>query len=180
MEQLQYPIGRFSPKPNYTSEEIKKLLTAMETSPARYQQLLEGLSETGLARTYREGSWTVQQLVHHVADIHLLNYLRIKKLLTEEENIATLIDMNAWAMQADATGAPVNDSLLMLKGINARLIFLLRKLEPEEFSRKLYHPVRKIHLSLKQLLYMAVWHLEHHMAHIELALGKSPHSFSIT
>lgn len=150
----------------------------METSPARYKTLLAGLSEADLARTYRQGSWTVKQLIHHVADLHLLNYLRIKKLLTEEEPIATVIDMNAWAAQADATSAPVSSSLLMLEGINDRFIFLLKKIDSQVFEKSFYHPVRKIHLSMKQVLYMAVWHLEHHMAHMHIALGREPHSFS--
>jgi hypothetical protein len=178
MEQLQYPIGRFSPKPDYTFNDIAKLLHIMETSPARYKTLLAGLSEADLARTYRQGSWTVKQLIHHVADIHLLNYLRIKKLLTEEEHIATMIDMNAWAVQADATQAPVSGSLMMLEGINDRFIFLLKKIDAGAFEKSFYHPVRKIHLSMKQVLYMAVWHLEHHMAHMQIALGREPHSFS--
>lgn len=179
MENLQYPIGRFGVKPTYTTEDMEQLLAAMATAPTRYKQQVAALADTDLEKTYREGSWTIRQLTHHVADIHLLNFLRVKKLLTEEGYIATTIDMDAWAATKDAISAPVSDSLLILEGINNRFLYLLKRLDEQAFSKTYYHPVRKIHFSLKAALHMAIWHLEHHLGHIQLALGKQPHAFSL-
>jgi hypothetical protein len=179
MDHLQYPIGRFTAKSDYTPEELATLFSSMQTSPARYRHLVESLPEADLSKTYRPGAWTIRQLVHHVSDIHLLNFLRIKKLLTEEDYVATMIDMNAWALTADATDAPVIDSLFMLEGINNRLMFLLASIDPQAYEKRYYHPVRKIHLNMKGALHMATWHLEHHLAHIHLALGVQTHAFSL-
>jgi hypothetical protein len=178
MENLQYPIGRFLLKTVYTPASLEKLLTTMEAAPARYKPLAS-LQEADQNKTYRQGSWTVRQLIHHVADIHLLNFLRIKKLLTEEENVATIINMDAWAATPDSTSAPVADSLLMLEGINNRFLYLLNRLQAPDFERTYYHPVRKLHFTLPAALHMAVWHLEHHQAHIQLALGKEVHAFTL-
>jgi hypothetical protein len=179
MEHLQYPIGRFTAQASYSAQELQTLITTMKTSPDRYNQLLKDLTEQDLSKTYRPGSWTVRQLLHHVADIHMLNFLRIKKALTEENYIATTIEMNAWALTSDALTAPVEDSLLMLEGINKRFVYLLKGMDEEMFHKGYYHPVRQLHFDLKQAVHMAVWHLEHHQAHIEIALGLSPHNFKL-
>lgn len=179
MEHLKYPIGRFVTKPEYTPEEVIKLIAMMETYPEVYRKLLESVSEEDAARTYREGSWTVKQLLHHVADIHLLNYLRLKKALVEPEHTAAVVDMNAWAAAADGMYAPVEDSLLMLEGINRRFVYMLKHAGEQVLNNKFYHPVRQIYLTVKQAVHMTVWHLAHHRAHIELALGLQPGTFQM-
>ncbi|MFD2570960.1 DinB family protein [Spirosoma soli] len=177
LEQLQYPIGRFAPKEDYSIEEVNRMIGLQETAPARYQKLLAGRSDEDLARTYREGSWTVQQLVHHIADIQLLNFLRLKKALTEDDYVITLVQMNDWAKTPDATTAPIDDSLLMFDGITRRFVYLWRTLDEQTQTKTYYHPSRQINLSLKQFLYMATWHVVHHQGHIELALGLQPSAF---
>ncbi len=179
MEHLQYPVGRFAPKNDYSATEITQLISLLETSPESYRQLLANRPAADLTNTYREGSWTVRQLVHHVADIHLLNFLRMKKALTEETYVATIIDMNRWAVTPDSSAAPIEDSLLMLEGINRRLVYLLRSLDEPALQRTFYHPVRQIHLSLKQFIYMATWHVAHHQGHIQLAFGLQPRPFPV-
>ncbi|MGV3587448.1 MAG: DinB family protein [Adhaeribacter sp.] len=179
MEQLLYPIGRFQPQPDYTMAEINFLINFMEQAPTKFAQPLLNLSEADYEKTYRPGSWTIRQLVHHVADIHLLNFLRLKKALTEENYEYTTILMDNWAQTPDATVAPVQDSLAMLTAITPRFVLLMQTLDEQTLSRKFYHPVRKIHLSLKQFFYMATWHIAHHQGHIALALGLEPQPFRL-
>lgn len=177
LEGLQYPIGRFAPKETYSTNELNQLIGLLETAPDQYRRLLVSCSDEDLTKTYHEGSWTIRQLVHHVADIQLLNFLRIKKALTEENYVATLIQMNEWARTPDAAIAPTDDSLLMFDGITRRFVFLLRTLDEQMLTRTFYHPSRQIDLSIKQFIYMATWHVAHHQGHIELALGITPNTF---
>lgn len=179
MEHLQYPLGRFLPKPDYSAEEVAAMIQELEEMPVLYTKLVAGLSEASLAKTYRINGWNIRQLVHHVADNHLLNYLRMKKAMTEQESVAPIIEMNSCSELPDAAQAPLAGSLLMLEGITLRFIYFLQHLVGADWSKTLYHPRRKIHLSLKQALYMALWHGFHHMAHIELALGHQPQPFEI-
>ncbi|HTM67069.1 MAG TPA: DinB family protein [Flavipsychrobacter sp.] len=95
---LQYPIGNFIKKDHYPEEEIQEMITVIAGSPAKYHSLVTTLSETDLLKTYREGGWNIRQLVHHVADIQMLHFLRMKKALTENDYPeVTLINMNGWA-----------------------------------------------------------------------------------
>ncbi len=177
MEHIQYPVGRFQPKPDYTPEEITVLLQFLKKAPHLYEDLVTNLSDTDLSKTYRPGAWTVRQLVHHVADIHLVNFLRLKKALTEENYEITTIRMDDWAALPDSTLASVASSLLIFKGVNERYIALFKTLDEQTLSKTYYHATRQRHLSLKQLLYMATWHVAHHLGHIRIALGQEPEKF---
>jgi hypothetical protein len=168
---VKYPIGPFVRKDQYSREEMESLLAIIEEAPVRFKNLVESLAPEDLSKTYRPGSWNVQQLVHHVADIQLLHFLRMKKALTEPDYTeVTLINMDAWAGTADSRNEPVEDSLIMLEGITRRYVFLIRSLNDEDLKVEYYHPVRKYSINQEQAIAMSAWHLQHHLAHIKLAV----------
>ncbi|CAN5443282.1 bacillithiol transferase BstA [soil metagenome] len=172
MQDRKFPIGPLVLQPTYTPDERRHAIEVLETSPSHYRQLVGHLSPTDLARTYREGSWTIQQLVHHVADIQLLHYFRMKKALTEPDyETATMIDMNAWATTADATTAPIEDSLLLFEGVHRRYVYLAKSLDSSTLAIRYYNPVRQFWVDQAQALAMSAWHVQHHLAHIRLALA---------
>jgi hypothetical protein len=51
-------------------------------SRKKMRSAVEGLNEAQLNTTYREGGWTVRQVVHHVPDSHMNSYIRFKFALT--------------------------------------------------------------------------------------------------
>lgn len=172
LNSLKFPIGPFEKKDNYTPDELRELISINETAPGKYRRIVENLSPEDLLKTYREGSWNIRQLVHHVADIQLLHYLRMKKALTElNYDEVTLIDMDGWAKTADGIVAPVEDSLIMFEGINKRYVFLLKSLDDAALKIKYYHPIRKYMINQTQAIAMSAWHVDHHLAHIKIALG---------
>lgn len=173
-DRLKFPIGPFVRKEKYSQEELDELIQAIEVVAISFRTLTESLSEFELTKTYREGSWNVRQLVHHVADIQMLHFLRMKKALTETgKNETTLILMDEWAKTPDSTSAPVKDSLQMLDGITKRYVYLLRSLTPVQLEIKYFHAVRKYDITQAQAIAMSAWHLRHHHAHIQIALDGS-------
>jgi len=172
MTDRKFPIGPFEKQENYSKEELEAIIQNIEKAPAAYRRLVENLSDEDLAKTYREDSWTIRQIVHHVSDIQYLHYFRMKKALTEPDyQDMTLIDMNAWSATPDALYAPVEDSLLTLEGITKRYIFLARTLTEEQLAISYYHPVRELWFDQKVALAMSEWHLKHHLGHLRWALG---------
>lgn len=171
MTDRQYPIGRFNLKDDYSTEEFTALIDVIRAAPAQYRALVENLSDEDLAKIYREGSWNIRQLVHHVSDIGLLHYYRMKKAITEPGSDMALINMDAWAQTTDSLQMPVGDSVLLFEGITSKYVFLITTLTEEQLSISYYHPVRKLWLTQKQAVAMSAWHVEHHLAHIRLALG---------
>ena len=167
---LKFPIGPFIIKVEYSPDQFSSLIEDIESALISYKALL-GLSEDDLLRTYRPGSWNVRQLIHHVADIQLLHFLRMKKAITEPDyNEVTLVNMDGWANSADGTIAPVQDSILMLEGITNRYVCLIKSLSQDQLRIQYYHPVREFYISQAQAVAMSAWHVKHHLAHINLAL----------
>lgn len=167
----KFPIGSLALQDNYTKEELDELLRVIRTSPSQYNEAVSHLSDQDLSKTYREGSWNVRQLVHHVADIALLHYFRMKKAVTEPEYEITLIDMDAWASTGDSLTLPVSVSLTMFDAIHQRYADFAETLDEAQLAAAYYHPIRKIWISQKQALAMSAWHVQHHLAHIHLAIS---------
>ena len=173
MTDRQFPIGRFILQEDYSKADIEGFLDIINTSASKYRELVQGLGDEDLAKTYREGSWNIRQLIHHVADIAFLHYFRMKKAITEPDYTApTMINMDAWAATPDSLEMPVADSLHILAGTNQRYVYFAAGLDEEKLSKAYFHAVRQIWLSQKAALAMSAWHLQHHLAHIKLALGE--------
>ncbi|MBN8826524.1 MULTISPECIES: DinB family protein [unclassified Spirosoma] len=172
MQDRRYPIGPFNLQSTYSTDELNTILSTIADSPAQYRAIASTLTPNDLTKTYREGSWTVQQLIHHVADIQFLHFFRMKKALTESDyTTVTLIDMDAWVNTPDATTAPIDDSIRMLEGITPRYVRLGETLTDTQQAIQYYHPVRQYWINQAQALAMSAWHLQHHLAHIRLALA---------
>jgi hypothetical protein len=171
---LRYPIGPFTPSENITDEKVQSLIATIAEAPAKYKALVGGLSDADLQKTYRPGSWNIQQLVHHVADMAMLHFFRMKKAVTEDDyKTITLVNIDGWARTPDSVTAPTEDSLAMFAMISRRFVYLAKSLDARQLDITYYHPIRKIDLNQRNALAMSAWHVRHHLEHIRIALGDS-------
>jgi len=161
----RYPIGKFLPLGEMGDADRSSAIAAIAALPSDLRAAVAGITEEQLDTPYREGGWTVRQVVHHVPDSHLNAYMRFKLALTESDPTIRTYDEASWATLADATGAPVEASLLLLDGLHERWVKLLRSLEARDFARTLQHPEVGA-LDLNTLLGIYGWHGRHHVAHI--------------
>jgi len=169
---LKFPIGPFAVKPDISAQELQAYIHTIEAAPAKYRALTNGRTSADLSKTYRPGSWTVHQIINHVADMQLLHLFRMKKALTENDyKDLTLVNIDGWAQTPDGISAPLADSLDMMESITKRFVYLMRSLSDTQLSIAYYHPVRKITLNQRQAISMSAWHVEHHLAHIRIAFG---------
>jgi len=134
-------------------------------APAKLRAAVHGLNAAQLDTPYREGGWTVRQLVHHVPDSHLNAYVRLKLALTEEKPTIKPYDEAAWANLADSKNVPIEVSLALLESVHTRFDSVWRSLRPEQFARLLVHPENG-ERTLDWLLFLYEWHGQHHTAHI--------------
>jgi len=165
MADARYPIGRFTPDPNPTPDTRNHHIEQISGLPARMRRAVAGLDEKQLATPYRDGGWTVRQVVHHVPDSHLNAYIRFKWAMTEEAPTIKAYDETAWAALKDSELTPVDVSLTLLESLHARWTVLLRSLKQEDFQRRFVHPDSGPH-DLDWLLGLYSWHGTHHVAHI--------------
>lgn len=171
IEQIQYPIGKWVAKNHYSSEEIQQNIAELLAYSLKYKELTQHLSEEDLAKTYREDSWTVRQIVHHVADTHLWHFIRIKQALTEENPHGVFGNVNALSALPDSSKAPIEDSLQMIESTHKRYAYVCLNISESDYNRTYYHPFRQIDVTLPQAIDMTVWHTKHHLRHMEIALG---------
>ncbi|MDV7767751.1 YfiT family bacillithiol transferase [Peribacillus sp. CSMR9] len=167
---VRYPIGKLQVPEKVTLENFQEWLKEIETYTIRLRETVDSLSDEELSRTYREGSWTVRQLVHHIADSQLNMYQRLKLALTDENPTVPAFDEEKWAIQPD-TKLPVESSIKMLEGINERIVSLGYSLTEEQLDRAFTHQINGI-ITVATKVAKLAWHEEHHLAHIKIALSK--------
>jgi DinB superfamily len=165
MSDPRYPIGRFVPDTQPSPELRNRHIGQIEGLPARMRQAVNGLNSDQLNTPYREGGWTVRQLVHHVPDSHMNAYIRCKLTLTEDVPTIKPYDEAAWAKLADTSLTPVEVSLALLDCIHTRWVALLRSLDEPSFQRQFKHPELGV-MKLNDLVALYDWHGNHHLAHV--------------
>ncbi len=164
MSDPRYPVGKFSFTPFTQESERQAAIAELRDLPKKVRAALISLGEDKFDTPYREGGWTVRQLVHHIADSHINLFIRLRLGLTEEKPTIKPYDENAWAQLPDSA-LPVEPSLAILDNIHHRITVLLELTPAEAFAREINHPVNGV-MSLDQLLQLYTWHGRHHTAHI--------------
>ena len=162
---LRYPIGKLQWEDNMSEVRRNEMIEQIAETPAKMRAAVAGLSEKQLDTPYREGGWTVRQVVHHLADSHLNAYVRFKLAMTEDAPTIKTYEQQLWAETPDAKSAPAEPSLSMLDGLHQRWVLLLRSMRAADFSRQFTHPEHG-KMTLERLLGLYAWHGRHHTAHI--------------
>lgn len=164
-QDLRYPIGTYEPKP-FSKELKEEWLADIQFLPQAIEHAISNLDEAQLQTPYREGGWTVHQLVHHVADSHMNAYCRFKLGYTEEKATIRPYEEKLWAETSDVKNLPINVSITLLHAVHTRWVEFLKSFTDEDFNRTVYHPEYKKEFTLWHLLGMYAWHSRHHTAHI--------------
>jgi uncharacterized damage-inducible protein DinB len=161
----RYPIGKYSTQP-FTEELKNEWLRDIKFLPNDLEMAVQDLDEAQFDTPYREGGWTVKQLIHHIADSHMNAYIRFKLALTEDNPSIKPYEEKDWANLKDVFTVPTNVSLTLLHALHRRWHAAIVELTDEQWKRPVFHPQQKREMSLWYLLGMYAWHGKHHVAHI--------------
>lgn len=161
----RYPIGKPVLEPHLPDEVRRELIATIAATPAKLRAAVQGLTPQQLDTPYREGGWTIRQVVHHLPDSHMNAFIRTKLALTESNPTIKPYDEDAWSKLGDVPETPVEVSLQLLDNLHKRWDILLRSIPAADFSRTFLHPERGA-LTLDQNLCIYAWHGQHHVAHI--------------
>lgn len=169
-EDLRYPIGKFSPQENYTTQNLTEFIQRIADLPQKLEAATRNLNTSQLDTPYREGGWTVRQVIHHVADSHMNAYIRVKWTLTEDSPLIKAYFEKAWA-ETPETKADPSLSLNLIKSLHEKWVMLLSGLGSQELKKAFTHPDTKKLITLETLMGLYAWHGDHHLGHI-IALRK--------
>lgn len=165
MTDPRYPIGKFEWPPAIAEADRKQYIATLAALPTALRKAVSGLTDNQLNTPYREGGWSVRELIHHIADSHMNSYVRFKLGLTEHEPTIKPYDEAAWAQLRDSALIPADTSLCLIECLHLRWVCLLDGLRNSDWQRKVIHPELGA-VPLDSLLALYDWHSRHHTAHI--------------
>jgi hypothetical protein len=165
LEKLRFPIGHFEKPALFTKEIVLGYIATITAFPEKLKVAVSDLDEKQLDTPYRDGGWTIRQVVHHCADSHMNSLIRFKLALTEETPTIKPYFENLWANLADSQMA-IEPSLQILEGLHQRWGFLLNSLSEQELEKSFIHPEHGKLFQLKEVIGAYAWHCDHHFAHI--------------
>ena len=161
----RYPVGKFAMPTGITPAMRQAAIEDIASAPANVRAAVAGLTDLQLETPYREGGWSVRQLVHHVADSHMNAYVRFKLALAETTPTIKPYEEKDWAEFVDAKTLPVAVSLNLLDALHERWVVFLSELKQEDFARTFVHPEHGAQ-SVEWMLFLYAWHGRHHVAHV--------------
>jgi hypothetical protein len=165
LDAIRFPVGRYKATPGVDMATRRTWFDDIERAPDKVAHVVHGLSSDQLLTPYRDGGWTVAQVVHHLADSHMNAYIRTRFVLAEPNFTVKPYDENRWSQFVDAESSDIAPSLGILRGLHVRWVTLLRSLHADDFARQLHHPERGP-MTLDSLTQLYAWHGRHHAAHI--------------
>jgi hypothetical protein len=166
MEDLRYPIGPYQKPFPITAGQLEEWIRTIADFPARIRSAVSGLSDQQLDTPYRPDGWTIRQVVNHCADSHMNAIIRLKLALTEENPTILPYFEALWAELPDTKELDPAHSLLLLEGLHARWVVVLRSLRPDQLKRTYVHPEYGKTFFLEEVIAQYAWHCNHHLAHI--------------
>jgi uncharacterized damage-inducible protein DinB len=161
----RYPVGKYQPQP-YSEALKEEWLADIKFFPNLLENALLNLDEAQLHTPYRDGGWTVHQLVHHIADSHMHAYMRFKFGMLEDAPHIKPYEEADWAKTADVQNLPVNISVTLLFALHVRWHEFLNHFTDADWQKTIYHPQHQKSMTLWFLLGLYAWHGKHHAAHI--------------
>ena len=168
-ETLRYPVGKFKPQAEYSIEDIKRNIHIIQNFPDQLDGALKNCTRIQLDTPYREGGWTIRQVVHHLADSHMNAYIRIKWALTEETPTIKAYDEKRWAGTPENKSDPLL-SITLLKALHAKWVELLNNLSASDFKKKFIHPDSGKEVPMDRQIAIYAWHGQHHLGHVKLVV----------
>ena len=161
----RYPIGPFTFDPDITAGKRTQSIAAIRDTPAALRAAVKGLTAEQIETPYRDGGWTIRQVVHHVPESHMNAFVRFKLALTEDNPTIKPYEEDRWVKLGDIPRTPIATSLDLLDLLHQRWVALLEVMKDGDFTRPLVHPdIGPI--TLDRLLQTYAWHGPHHVAHV--------------
>jgi uncharacterized damage-inducible protein DinB len=162
----RYPVGRFAAPAAWDPALLPVWRSDIAQTPVRLRAAVHGLTDAQLDTPYRDGGWTVRQVIHHMFDSHANAYCRLKLAITEDNPTIKPYDEALWAELPDARRLPVASSLALLDGLHLRWVAAVDAMTPADLQRTYFHPEQNTSTPLWRMMALYAWHGRHHAAHI--------------
>jgi hypothetical protein len=136
----QYPIGKLSFSEDHSQEDQEQWIDDIALLPERIRTEINGCSDDILLTPYREGGWTLRQVIEHLVDSHMNTIIRIKTALTEEDPTIRPYNEVAWADMGFQFSVPLELTLELLENIHELMVRIYQSLDDKQWERTFVNP----------------------------------------
>ena len=143
----------------------------LERTKARTLQYF-ALPDEELEKTYGPGKWSVRYLLNHLADSETVLFYRIRRVISEPNQVIWFYDQDAWAQKLDYSTVPLDLARELYAASRDGVIHYARKHYERSGDISFVHSVTGLR-TLKDEFDKVASHNEHHVGQIEQALRGS-------
>jgi hypothetical protein len=147
--------------------EREELLERYRDGYAAVERALEGVTDDELDRPGPDGGWSARQVAHHLADSEARAFVRLRRLIAEDEPVILGYDEPEYARRLHYD-RPIGSSLGVLRTVREASLELLEALTPDEWERSGTHSESGAY-SVDQWLRIYAGHSHDHAAQIRNA-----------
>ena len=146
-----------------------QLLDRFRIGVAEIEAALDAITDDELDRPAPDGGWTARQVVHHLADSEARAFIRLRRLIAEDEPQIIGYDEPEYARRLHYD-RPIGASLGVVRAVRAASLELLESLTPSEWERRGTHSEAGAY-SVDDWLRIYAGHPHEHASQIRAARG---------
>jgi hypothetical protein len=147
--------------------ERQKLMLQYRQGHVAVVSSLAGITEAELDERPSADAWTAREIVHHLADSETNSYVRLRKLIAEDDPTLMAYDEAEWARRLHY-GRSIEPSLAVFKAVRDASAQLVDALSPIDWQRSGTHPEHGAY-SIDTWLEIYAAHAVDHAAQIQRA-----------
>ena len=111
------------------------LIDEYRTGTADVEDAVAGITDEELDRTSADpDAWTARQVAHHLADSEATAYIRLRRLIAEDDPLIAGYDEPEWARRLHYD-RPIASSIGVLAAVRAASLELLERLTEADWAR---------------------------------------------
>lgn len=145
---------------------MHELVDQYEAGASATSRTIAGLTRDQLLAHPVAGTWSIQQIVVHLADCEAVFADRIKRVVAEERPRLEAFDENLWMKSLATASRPAEECAALIGLTRRQVATILRELAPGAWTRVGVHSAAG-EISLAALVEKANWHLAHHLKFAE-------------
>ncbi|GAB1447284.1 bacillithiol transferase BstA [Bacteroidota bacterium] len=168
LDEKKFPVGKFIMPEEINPQAMESWMAMIHHFPELLRVELEKLKSEDFDKPYRDGGWTIRQVVHHLADSHMNAFIRFKLALAEDGVEIKPYPQDLFSLQTDNLEESIESSMQIIQGVHHRWFRLMESMSDADWNRHYVHPEYGKRYALKEALAQYDWHCRTHLGHIRL------------
>lgn len=112
----------------------RSLIDDYRTGADAFATALDGLTDAQLDHVPADGGWTARMVAHHVADSETNSYIRLRRLIAEDDPLIVGYDEELWSKRL-RYDRPIESAVAVVRAVRAASLELLLTVSEEDWAQ---------------------------------------------